>query len=105
MGTKNSGVPAHLLREPALTLDQTAMMCQNSEITQQQLRQFQKQHNEEEEVSYTRRHRQNCYQPRRDHTDDSGRKRDNQGRRDFRRGGDKKKSSCGYCGRNVKHKS
>ena len=48
-----------MLREPALTLDQASMMCRNSEITQQHLRQFQKQHNELEEVSHTRRHRQN----------------------------------------------
>ena len=45
-------------REPSLTLDQAAMMYRNSEITQQDLRQFQKQRIEEEEVGYTRRHRQ-----------------------------------------------
>ena len=55
-------------------------------------------------MSYTRRHKQNGYQPRRDQTDDSDRKRDNQGRPDFRRGGDKK-ASCGYFGRKGKHKS
>ena len=53
-----------MLRKPALTLDQAVMMCRNSEITQQHLRQFQKQHNEVAEVSYTRGHRQNGYQPR-----------------------------------------
>ena len=60
-----------MLREPSLTIDQVAMMCRNSEITQQYLRQFQKQHNEEEEASYTRRHRKNAYQPQRDRTDNS----------------------------------
>ena len=104
LGTRNGGVQVRMLREPSLTLDQAAMMCQNSEITQQHLQQFQKQHNEEEEVSYARRHRKNGYQARRDQTDDSDRKRDNQGRRDFRRVGDKK-TSCEYCGRKEKHKS
>ena len=61
-----------MLREPALTLDQAAMMFRNSEITQQHLRQFEKQHNEKEEVSW-----KNGYQPRRDQTDDSDSKRDN----------------------------
>ena len=79
-------------------------MCRNSEITQQHLEQFQKQHNDVEEVSYTRRPRQNGYQPRRDQTDDSDRKRDNQGRQYFRRVGGKK-APCGYCGRKGKHKS
>ena len=69
MGTKDGGARAHMSREPSLTLDQAAMMCRNSEITQQHLRQFQKQRIEEEEVGYTRRHRQNCYQSRRDQTD------------------------------------
>ena len=53
-------------------------------------------------MSYVRRHRQNGYQPQRDQ--DSDRKRDNQGRQDFKRGGDKK-ASCGYCGRKGKHNS
>ena len=53
-------------------------------------------------MNYVRRHRQNGYQPQRDQ--DSDRKRDNQGRQDFKRGGDKK-ASCGYCGRKGKHNS
>ena len=77
LGTKDGGVRARMLREPALTLDQAAMMCRNSEITQQHLRQFEKQHNEKEGVSYTRRHWKNGYQQRRDQTDDSDSKRDN----------------------------
>ena len=36
-------------------------------------------------MSYNRRHRQNGYQTRRNQTDDSDWKRDNQGRQDFRR--------------------
>ena len=48
LGTKYGAVRVRMLREPSLTIDQTAMMCQNSEITQQHLRQFQKQHNEGE---------------------------------------------------------
>ena len=91
-------------REPSLTLDQAAMMCRNSEITQQHLRQFQKQRIEEEEVGYTRGHRQNCYQLRRNQTDESGRKRDNQKRKDFRTGRDKK-ASCRYSTRKGKYKS
>ena len=91
-------------REPSLTLDQAAMMYRNSEITQQDLRQFQKQRIEEEEVGYTRRHRQNWYQSRRDQTDDSDRKRDNQKRKDFRTGRDKK-ASCRYSTRKGKYKS
>ena len=34
LGTKDGGVRACMLREPALTLDQASMMCRNSEITQ-----------------------------------------------------------------------
>ena len=75
LGTKYGAVRVRMLREPSLTIDQAAMMCRNSEITQQHLRQFQKQHNEGKKLSYTRRHRQNAYQPRRDQTDDSDRKR------------------------------
>ena len=74
MDTKDGGIRASMLRESSLTLDQAAMICRNSEITQQHLRQLQKQHNEEEGVSYTRRHRQSGYQPRRDQTDDSDKK-------------------------------
>ena len=59
LGTKDGGVQARMLRELELTLDQAAMMCRNSEIIQQHLQQFQKQHNDVEEVSYTKRHRQN----------------------------------------------
>ena len=55
-------------------------------------------------MSYTRRHRENGYQLRRNQTDDSDKKRGNQGRRDFIRGGDKK-ASYGYCGKKGKHKS
>ena len=94
MGTKDGGVRGRMSGEPSLPLDQAVMACRNSEKTQQHLRQFQKQDNKEEEVSYTRRNRQNGYQPRRDQKDNSDRKRDNQGRRDFRRAGDKK-ASCG----------
>ena len=101
LGTKDGGVQAHMLRELPLTLDQVAM-CRKSEITQQSLQQFQKQYNEE--VSYTRWHMQIGYQPLRDQTDDSDRKRNNQGRQDFRRDGDKK-ASCWYCERKGKHKS
>ena len=43
-------------------------------------------------MSYSRRPRQHRYQPRRDQTDDSDRKRDDQGRQDFRRGGGNKAS-------------
>ena len=80
LGTKNGAVQAYMLRELPLTLDQVAM-CRKSEITQQYLQQFQKQYNEE--VSYTRWHMQIGYQSLRDQTDDSDRKRNNQGRRDF----------------------
>ena len=104
LGTKDGGARARMSREPSLTLDQAAMMCRNIEITQQHLRQFQKQRIEEEEVGYTRRHRQNCYQSRRDQTDDSDRKRDNQKRKDFRTGRDKK-ASCRYSTRKGKYKS
>ena len=52
-------------------------------------------------MSYTRRHWQNGYQPQKDQTDDSDIKKDNQGRQDFKKGGDKK-ASCGYCGRKGK---
>ena len=84
LGTTDGGVRARILRETSLTLDQAAMMRRNSEITQY-LRKFKKQHNEEEEVSYNRRHRRNGYQTQRNQTDDSDWKRDNQGRQDFRR--------------------
>ena len=93
--TKDGGVRTHMLRELSLTLDQAAMMCWNSKITQQHLQQSQKQHNEEKEVSYTRRDKQSGYQPRNDQTVDLDGKKDNQGRQDFRRGGDKK-ATCGY---------
>ena len=84
LGTTDGGVRARILRETSLTLDQAAMMRRNSEITQY-LRKFKKQHNEEEEVSYNRRHRRNGYQTQRNQTDYSDWKRDNQGRRDFGR--------------------
>ena len=64
---------------------EAAMMCQNSQITQQHLRQFLTQHNEKEEVGYVRRLRQDGFQAT-DQADDSQRKRDTQGRGDFRRG-------------------
>ena len=34
LGTKDGGLWARMLTEPSLTLDQAAMICQNSEITQ-----------------------------------------------------------------------
>ena len=61
LGTTDGGVRARILRETSLTLDQAAMMRRNSQITPQYLWKFKKQHNEEEEVSYNRRHRQNGY--------------------------------------------
>ena len=65
LGTTDGRVRARMLTEPSLTLDQAAMMRRNSQITPQYLWKFKKQHNEEEEVSYNRRHRQNGYQTRR----------------------------------------
>ena len=53
-------------------------------------------------MSYTRTQRQNGHQPRRDQKDDRDRKIENEGRRDFGRGGDKR-AFCGYCGRKGKH--
>ena len=50
------------------------------EITQQQPRHYQEQHNEEEEVNYARKHKQDKYQAQRNQTNDSDRKRDDQGR-------------------------
>lgn len=87
-----------MLREPSLTLAQAAIMYRNIKVTQQQLRQFKNQHNdEEEEGSDARRNRQDGYQPRRNQTDDSGRKRHDQCRKDLRRGGEKK-ACCRHCG-------
>ena len=88
LGIKHRGVRACMLREPSLTLDQAAMMCWSSE---------------EQEVSYARGHRQDGNQPQKDQKNDSDKKRDNQGKQDFWRGGNKK-ASCGYCGRKGKHR-
>ena len=74
------------------------------EITEQQPRHYQEQHNEEEEVNYARKHKQDKYQAQRNQTNDSDRKRDDQGRWDSRRGGDKKASSE-YSGEKGKHKT
>ena len=89
LGIKYGGVRTCMLRRPSPTLDQAAMMCWSSE---------------EQEVSYARGHRQDGKQSQEDQKNDSEKKRDNQGRQDFWRGGNKK-ASCGYCGRKGKHRT